>query len=478
MWRDRTNLYISYRQSYSHHPSKRDRFAASGRTGHTGNAATSEERRGLISADGFDNENGDAIIEMDLLPPRWVDISDEVTDLLADIARKITKLDRLHAKHVLPGFDDEEVRRKEEEEIEKMTQEITRGFHNCQRAIQKVDKMVRDSRQQQQGVNRAEEVMARNLQISLATRVQEASAGFRKKQSAYLKKLRGISGMTSPFDRSSTPQNAPYTDPSMIDTDADKSYSQSTLQQTSQHQKQLSLTENDAAIIQREREITDIARGIIELADIFKELQTMVIDQGTMLDRIDYNVERMAVDVKAADKELTVASGYQRKTAKRKILLLLFLLVVGMFILLLIKPKRHGHPSPSTPQPPSNDNPQKDTLTPPLPNGPSRRDLSRSEVELLEIRLPEMSSRMISSAGSAGEEKRDWKRRRRRGVMIEAVEFDVGPCLRNQNENAKRIDRWGIPRLVPKVTLPGASAQGMGAWMPTLAGDPLGALDA
>ncbi|CRK13420.1 hypothetical protein BN1723_017342, partial [Verticillium longisporum] len=66
----------------------------------------------------------------------------------------------------------------------------------------------------------------------------------------------------------------------------------------------------------------------------------MVIDQGTMLDRIDYNVENMATDVKAADKELVVAAGYQKKTTKRKIILLLLLIVVGMFILLLIKPKR------------------------------------------------------------------------------------------------------------------------------------------
>lgn len=89
-----------------------------------------------------------------------------------------------------------------------------------------------------------------------------------------------------------------------MESDADKSYSQSTIQQTSQKQ----LTSNDAAIMQREREIMDIAKGIIELADIFKDLQAMVIDQGTMLDRIDYNVERMAVDVKGAEKELVVVS--------------------------------------------------------------------------------------------------------------------------------------------------------------------------
>lgn len=61
-----------------------------------------------------------------------------------------------------------------------------------------------------------------------------------------------------------------------------------------------------------------------------------------MLDRIDYNVERMATDVQAADKELNVASGYQKRTTKRKIIFLLFLIVVGVFILLLVKPKHHG----------------------------------------------------------------------------------------------------------------------------------------
>lgn len=73
----------------------------------------------------------------------------------------------------------------------------------------------------------------------------------------------------------------------------------------------------------------------------------MVIDQGTMLDRIDYNVERMAVDVQAAEKELNVASGYQKKTTKRKIIFLLLLIVVGMIILVVIKPKRSSSDSGS-----------------------------------------------------------------------------------------------------------------------------------
>ncbi|KAI0898115.1 t-SNARE [Annulohypoxylon nitens] len=354
MWRDRTNLYISYRQSYAHHPAKKTRYGP-GPSGGVGNgfsefgrgsgSAASEDQQGLLSGGDY-HDDGDAVIEMDLLPPRWADINDEVTDLLADVARKSQTLERLHQKHVLPGFNDEEAKKAEEGEIERLTQNITKSFHECHRCIQRVEQMVREGKQSG-AMTRAEEVMAKNIQISLAARVQEASANFRKKQSAYLKKLRGMSGLgaVSPGgDRSSTPLGGTTgsnyaADPSLLESDADRSYSQSALQQTTQ---QRLLHSNDAVILQREREIEDIAQGIIELSDLFRDLQNMVIDQGTMLDRIDYNVERMAADVKSADRELVVAAGYQKKTTKRKLILLLVLLIVGAIILLVLKPKNRN----------------------------------------------------------------------------------------------------------------------------------------
>ena len=199
MWRDRTNLYISYRQSYAHHPTHRqrygptspanDRFGAPSGLGASTSVLFSadEDRRGLLSAGAYDAvEDGDAVIEMDLLPPRWADVSDEVTELLDGIARNGQKLERLHQKHVLPAFNDEETKKAEEGEIEQLTQSITRAFHDCHRCIQRVEHMVRESKSAGQ-MSRAEETMAKNIQSSLAGRVQEASAGFRKKQSAYLK---------------------------------------------------------------------------------------------------------------------------------------------------------------------------------------------------------------------------------------------------------------------------------------------------
>ncbi|KAL9471677.1 hypothetical protein ACSS6W_009618 [Trichoderma asperelloides] len=330
MWRDRTNLYISYRQSYAHHPNQRSKYAQGGFSdAFSSSSFAHEDRRGLLSSGAFEDD-GDAVIEMDLLPPRWSDISDEITDLLAEIATKSQRLDKLHQTHVLPGFDDDETKRAEEVQIERLTQEITKGFHQCHQRIQKLESMVRESKQSD-SISRAEETMAKNIQISLATRVQEASANFRKKQSAYLKSI--------PIDRPTSPMpGSSYMDPSLQESDADRSFSQSTLQVAMQ---QKTLHSNDAAIAQREREIEEIAQGIIELSDLFRDLQTMIIDQGTMLDRIDYNVERMNTEVKAADKELIIASGYQKRSIKRKIILLLLLLVAGLFILLLVKPKKN-----------------------------------------------------------------------------------------------------------------------------------------
>lgn len=123
---------------------------------------------------------------MDLLPPRWADISDEVSEHLSNIAAKGQTLSKLHQKHVLPGFNDDETKRGEEVQIEKLTQEITKGFHDCHRCIQRIEQMVRESKEVDT-LSRAEERMAKNIQISLASRVQDASASFRKRQSAYLK---------------------------------------------------------------------------------------------------------------------------------------------------------------------------------------------------------------------------------------------------------------------------------------------------
>lgn len=58
----------------------------------------------------------------------------------------------------------------------------------------------------------------------------------------------------------------------------------------------------------RNHELSEIAKSISQLAELFKDLSALVIDQGTLLDSVEYNIEQTAVHVQEAVKELNVAT--------------------------------------------------------------------------------------------------------------------------------------------------------------------------
>lgn len=65
----------------------------------------------------------------------------------------------------------------------------------------------------------------------------------------------------------------------------------------------------DQDLRSRDRELTEIAKSIAQLAELFKDLSALVIDQGTLLDSVEYNIEQTAVQMSEAVKELDVATG-------------------------------------------------------------------------------------------------------------------------------------------------------------------------
>jgi len=60
----------------------------------------------------------------------------------------------------------------------------------------------------------------------------------------------------------------------------------------------LELQAIEEATMSRDVEIQNLVKGINDLAVIFKELSVLVIDQGNILDRIDYNIEQAVRHVK------------------------------------------------------------------------------------------------------------------------------------------------------------------------------------
>ena len=63
----------------------------------------------------------------------------------------------------------------------------------------------------------------------------------------------------------------------------------------------------------------------------------IVIDQGTVLDRIDYNMDQVVERVEGAHKELVQADKYSRKGKPVKCIACLLVLITILIIILIVK---------------------------------------------------------------------------------------------------------------------------------------------
>ncbi|CAK5265746.1 unnamed protein product, partial [Mycena citricolor] len=281
--RSRTGLFLSYRDSRA-----RPRHSYS----ESPFATADEEQEGLIPA----SPARHTTLDLDL-PPKWVDISDQVHEVLADTQAKIAALEKLHAKHVLPGFTD---RSFEEHEIEAMTTDITKDFRQCHALIQRIGTQPHSFPPSQPSAHTS--LAAKNVQRGLAAKVQQLSGTFRKKQRVYMEKLQGHAIKNQDLlIASGTISLKGSEGMSAVDDDMAAA-------STTQVQSQSTLHDPSQQYASRDRELTEIAKSINSLAELFKDLSALVIDQGTLLDSVEYNIEQTVDQVEDAVRELKVAT--------------------------------------------------------------------------------------------------------------------------------------------------------------------------
>lgn len=93
---------------------------------------------------------------------------------------------------------------------------------------------------------------------------------------------------------------------------------------------------NESLIEEREVEIQNIEQGITELNEIFRDLGTMVTQQGDLVDSIEANVDNTATQTQVASNELAKAQRYQRKSRNRMLCLLMILGVILTIVILSV----------------------------------------------------------------------------------------------------------------------------------------------
>jgi syntaxin 16 len=246
--------------------------------------------------------------------PLWVDDVDQVERLLTDIQSNMDDLQKWHASRVgsVFGKDLENM----EGRIESRTRDITDQFRLAERYLQKVGVATRRAGPE-------EATVGANVQRSLAKRLQTLSVTFRQSQRKYLSEVQAqksgglVPGADIRFgiDLQSTEGGGEFFTTQQLAVVDD-------------------LTE---AVQSRDKEIVKIAQSIEELGTIFKELAVLVIDQGTILDRIDYNMEAVVEHTKTGIKQLEKAEKHQKNARPLRCIVSLSILIFFLLAILILK---------------------------------------------------------------------------------------------------------------------------------------------
>ena len=100
------------------------------------------------------------------------------------------------------------------------------------------------------------------------------------------------------------------------------------------------LVQKDTVELQeRDKEIQVIVTSLEEISEMFKDMSAMVLDQGTILDRIDYNIESTSMKVTEARVQLVKAEKIQKRSRYLYVIIVLtcvFALIVVIFIVLKV----------------------------------------------------------------------------------------------------------------------------------------------
>lgn len=246
------------------------------------------------------------------LPPQWVDSAEDAREDLKNIKEKLVSLTKAQQKRLLNVFSDDA---QPDKDVEDISTKIGKLVRHCESCIHQVK-----TRGAAQGVSDTDLAFRENVQRNLATQLQKLSQQFRQSQKDYLDDIRKRQKgaiFDEPISGSKGGADAGFTDGQLLELDS---------------------MEINAS--QRSEEICQIATSIQELHTIFKELAVLVIDQGSILDRIDYNIEQVVTQSKEANKQLQKAEKSQKSNRATKCMLAL-VLANAILILILIFKARH-----------------------------------------------------------------------------------------------------------------------------------------
>eukprot|EP01023_Acetabularia_acetabulum_P060196 TRINITY_DN7233_c0_g3_i1.p1 TRINITY_DN7233_c0_g3~~TRINITY_DN7233_c0_g3_i1.p1 ORF type:complete len:304 (+),score=69.63 TRINITY_DN7233_c0_g3_i1:21-932(+) len=247
-------------------------------------------------------------VELTEVKPVWMQQTDDIKADLKNLKSQVSELRSLHNQGGLVSFSTED---DSQERIVDKSEQIKIQIKRTDAKIQALSKF------KQEGGSDAQIVS--QVQKELAGGLLQLSNDYRKQGMKYVaKKARdaGISRDSLGFldDQQQGPSNF----------ESDMGLSEN----------QLNMLDNATGVIQqRDQEVAQAVESIAELVQIMRDLSVLVQEQGTIVDRIDYNIEQVAMSVEKGVEQLQKAEKSQKAS---RMTMCILCLVAAVIIFLLI----------------------------------------------------------------------------------------------------------------------------------------------
>ncbi|KAJ1461071.1 t-SNARE [Pelagophyceae sp. CCMP2097] len=304
-----------------------------------------------------DNECGSASCDDDL--PAWVVSVRDVESRCMAIECELKRVDALQRRKMLVTFD-AAVEEGRERELRDAASTVHENLRDAEAVVSGARGPFAVS---PRGETNAAASARGNAQRKLASRLQDLSRRYREAQKEHAVTLRRDGAAGSGGASSSAPQRRPQPlavsgnappdrgGPSWQRIDSDLGFlttgaerrTLDALESRRPGEQLMSLEdaqrlEEEAALQgERDADIEQIAKSVSDVAAIFKELAVLVIDQGTILDRIDFNMETVSDRVFNATAQLKRAETSSARGQPVKTVAALLVIIAILLILLIRK---------------------------------------------------------------------------------------------------------------------------------------------
>ena len=201
----------------------------------------------------------------------------------------------------MPKFDEEE-NKTLNKSINITVSEITDKIHECENSIRALSlEKTNDDMQAQ---------LKDNMKLYLMTQFSEFTRHFKYNQEIYIRKYNELGGGE----------------------DLDKKDINEI-----QNENYLLKTEKVNHLKRRDTELGELLNSMNNLTSTFRDLKNLVMEQGTVLDRIDYNIDIAAINTSKGKEHLMKASELQKKSCFRNAMLALVLIIFIESVILIMK---------------------------------------------------------------------------------------------------------------------------------------------